>query len=255
MKMKKIIILILILVSFESYSQTEYSDLYLEYVVNQNGKTKIGQFHKLKKGSVFYYVDTSNVEIKNSEEYVENGINYIVNLTSGSKIHGVVETDLINEETLSSERIFNNSKYQEYIVKEDLSFIKWNLFPENKKIGKFNCSKAVGKYKGREYIVWYSKDIPIMLGPWKLHGLPGVIVEANDSENYIQFNLVKANFKNQEFSYTPLSHENSINCEEFLKLKGVQGVEIKRHIQSKLPRGANFEITKVKNNWLEQTCN
>ena len=46
-----------------------------------------------------------------------------------------------------------------------------------------------------------------------------------------------------------------ISCEKSLSLKKEQGREIADKIQSKLPRGTQFNITNISNNWLEKDCN
>lgn len=49
---------------------------------------------------------------------------------------------------------------------------------------------AIAKFKGRTWIAWYTEDIPIDNGPWKLSGLPGLILKAHDSENDYGFTAV-----------------------------------------------------------------
>lgn len=84
------------------------------------------------------------------------------------------------------------------IVKEDEYKIKWILSSETKKIGSFLCQKATTKFRGRSYIAWYSKDLPLSFGPWKLNGLPGLILEAHDTGRMlvITSNKLKVSKKN-----------------------------------------------------------
>lgn len=50
----------------------------------------------------------------------------------------------------------------------------------------YPCFMATAKFRGRRWSVWYAPDIPISAGPWKFHGLPGLILRACDSsEDYI----------------------------------------------------------------------
>lgn len=51
------------------------------------------------------------------------------------------------------------------------------------------CHKAVGKYGGRTWTAWYTEDIASAFGPWKLRGLPGLIVKAEDNEGIHCFEL------------------------------------------------------------------
>ncbi|MCF8319760.1 MAG: GLPGLI family protein [Flavobacterium sp.] len=78
-------------------------------------------------------------------------------------------------------------KFDTLFVKDKARIISWELLNETKKINSFNCQKARGNFRGRTYTVWFTNDIPVSLGPWKLNGLPGLILEATDSLNQFQF--------------------------------------------------------------------
>jgi GLPGLI family protein len=51
----------------------------------------------------------------------------------------------------------------------------------------YNCKKAQTQFRGREWLVWYTMDIPISEGPWKLCGLPGMILQAEDRKGLFTF--------------------------------------------------------------------
>jgi len=74
--------------------------------------------------------------------------------------------------------------------------IHWNMADSTKKIGKYDCTRATAHFRGRDYTVWFTPQIPIPYGPWKLIGLPGLILQAHDSLNDIIFNAQKVIFKN-----------------------------------------------------------
>lgn len=65
--------------------------------------------------------------------------------------------------------------------------INWSILTQTKQIGKFTCQKATTRFRGRNYEAWFSPEIPVSAGPWKLHGLPGLILEANDDEKKFQY--------------------------------------------------------------------
>lgn len=73
---------------------------------------------------------------------------------------------------------------------EDLSYPVWTIMSESKNILGYNCQKAVAFYKGREWTAWFCTDFPINFGPWKLHGLPGLILEAYDKKRDYVFTAV-----------------------------------------------------------------
>lgn len=69
--------------------------------------------------------------------------------------------------------------------------ISWHLLPETRKIGSLLCKKAVGVFRGRTYEAWYAPQIPVPYGPWKLQGLPGLIIEAYDASRQLNFMFVR----------------------------------------------------------------
>ena len=74
-----------------------------------------------------------------------------------------------------------------YVMPESIEIIQWKIVDETKKIGDYTCQKASGSCRGRDYIVWFCNDIPFSFGPWKLSGLPGLIMEAGDTRNQVFF--------------------------------------------------------------------
>ena len=49
------------------------------------------------------------------------------------------------------------------------------------------CSKAVTTYGGRTWTASYAADIPMVYGPWKLTGLPGLILKAESADGIHSF--------------------------------------------------------------------
>ncbi|MDE5821399.1 MAG: GLPGLI family protein [Paramuribaculum sp.] len=73
---------------------------------------------------------------------------------------------------------------------EPFGDIEWNLTEETDTIAGYKVNAAVGSYGGREWKVWFTEEIPVPFGPWKLAGLPGLVLMAKDSENIHEFKLI-----------------------------------------------------------------
>lgn len=70
--------------------------------------------------------------------------------------------------------------------------INWNISDEIKKVENYTLQKATTNFGGRNWTAWFCKDIPFNEGPFKFHGLPGLIFELSDSNKNFIYHLVKS---------------------------------------------------------------
>ena len=85
-----------------------------------------------------------------------------------------VWTGCPNGQTTVREFIFPHD-YEGY---ESMPDIAWTLTDDTLTVSGYLCQQATCKFRGVEWHVWYTEDIPSSAGPWRLRGLPGLIVEA-----------------------------------------------------------------------------
>lgn len=74
-----------------------------------------------------------------------------------------------------------------YLVEDALPAIDWKISGDTASFGGLHCQKATTHFKGRDYTAWFCPDMPSHAGPWKLNGLPGVIMEAYDAKKDVVF--------------------------------------------------------------------
>jgi len=74
-----------------------------------------------------------------------------------------------------------------YLIEEPLPVINWKISGDTASFAGLHCQKATTHFKGRDYTAWFCPDIPLHAGPWKLSGLPGLILEAYDTKKQVVF--------------------------------------------------------------------
>lgn len=84
---------------------------------------------------------------------------------------------------------------------DDPVTFNWKILPDKEKIGAYNTQKATTEFGGRKWIAWFSTELPFQDGPYKFHGLPGLIVKIEDDE--------------KNYSWTLQGNKNVENWEEF----------------------------------------
>ncbi|MBV8327710.1 GLPGLI family protein [Chryseobacterium sp.] len=85
--------------------------------------------------------------------------------------------------------LFRNISMDKYKIKEDQK-PEWKILPDKQKIGEYSTQKATTGFGGREWIAWFSTDIPLQDGPYKFYGLPGLIVKIEDTTGSHRMTLV-----------------------------------------------------------------
>ena len=82
-----------------------------------------------------------------------------------------------------------------WILYESLEKPNWVITDETDIILGFPCIKATTNFRGREWIAFFTPDIPVQEGPWKLYGLPGLILKAYDSKRHYFYEAKDINSK------------------------------------------------------------
>lgn len=81
---------------------------------------------------------------------------------------------------------------------EPLGEIEWEIGDSTKNVLGYECVMAKANYHGRDWTAWFASDIPVPEGPWKLTGLPGLILEATESTGQHGFIATGIESTNQE---------------------------------------------------------
>lgn len=89
-----------------------------------------------------------------------------------------VLSDLYRQELLYCGTFFGGS----FLYKESLPTFEWQLEDERREICGHVCRKATTKFRGRTWVAWYAEKILVKGGPWKLRGLPGLILKAGSAD-------------------------------------------------------------------------
>lgn len=69
-----------------------------------------------------------------------------------------------------------------YIYEEDTDVFNWQLTGVEDEYKGYKTIEATARYGGRQWIARFTPEIPVSEGPYKFHGLPGLIVQIRDSE-------------------------------------------------------------------------
>ena len=99
-----------------------------------------------------------------------------------------------------------------FMYEEDMNLFEWKLTSDMKEILGMSCVKATCNFRGRNWISWFTMDIPLQDGPWKFNGLPGLILKVEDDKGEYVFDCVRIKNENRQimlfdFFYQESSYE------------------------------------------------
>ncbi|KAF2520195.1 GLPGLI family protein [Flavobacterium salilacus subsp. salilacus] len=127
-----------------------------------------------------------------------------------------------------------------FLIQDDYQNLDWTITNESKTIEGFSCTKATVSFRGREWTAWFTTEVPLPFGPWKLYGLPGLILEAYDATNRYTYRAVKIEFK-----------KNAIFEEDFntlIKTKNKNPISYRQFLIDTQEYRDNIHAEAVKNN-------
>lgn len=93
-----------------------------------------------------------------------------------------IEKDRVNNKM----KVYDRKAGDLYQYEEPFGEQEWIIVEDStKNILGFDCLFAYSDYHGRQWNVWFTPEIPIQDGPWKLYGLPGIILAADGGDDFV----------------------------------------------------------------------
>jgi GLPGLI family protein len=201
--MRKLCMFFIIVISFcgslnaqkdTAFATVRYTFTHLEDTTWPENPVKLNMILLLGK-KMSNYTDFTKMELIKNNPNPFGPIS--PEMTAEIAVTGDYMKDINNEKLLS---IVYAGKL--LAVEEGIPAINWAITQETKEIMGLGCQKATGEFKGRVYDAWFCSQLPYNNGPWKLGGLPGLILEAYDTKKEVVFNFVS--FENVTGTQIPI---------------------------------------------------
>ena len=93
---------------------------------------------------------------------------------------------------------------------EPIPALQWKIEGKDSVIAGYHCQAATTSLRGRRWRAWFTLDIPVSDGPWKLCGLPGLILRATDEQGYFDFDCT--GIASIEIPPIELAKNNYVSC-------------------------------------------
>lgn len=173
--------------SLKSISQ---NSMIIYYSISINEMERVGILYAPIKDNS-YYVEKFK---KNKEA---DKINVQEDNSTNIKSYSNIDVNKEYIQVYKKNNIINNydfigNKRVQYL--DTTNSINWEIKNESKIINKYKCTKAVCSFRGRNYIAWFSTEFPLINGPWKFHGLPGLIFQISDETGAYDWVVDKIKF-------------------------------------------------------------
>lgn len=109
---------------------------------------------------------------------------------------------------------------EKYRMDEPLAECDWEITDSTLTILGYECQMAKAAYHGREWSAWFTMEIPLSDGPWKLRGLPGLILKAEDQSGLYRFEATGIQQTGKEIGPEYLANDyEKIDRKEFFKAR------------------------------------
>jgi GLPGLI family protein len=176
----KHIILFIFLISSAAHAQ---ENVRVEYQVRFNDQFDRGRSDRMHTGYLLINNSESRYFMVQKSAYVQKDEHDISMITDTTQY---IYTNQGKGVLIAEEM---NLKGKRYFVSDSLYPMKWEFTGDEKMIDSLRCTKANCYFRGRYYTAWFTTDIPLPFGPWKMGGLPGLVVELQDMDENLVIQL------------------------------------------------------------------
>lgn len=151
-------------------------------------KTCYSDIQTLETGLYYSRYYSQNAELIDSLSLSVFGTVVLGKDSQGYSRTGTYEDIYWNYPSSGEISVYNRYVRRTYLYSEPLPKQEWKMSRgADTTILGHKCYKATTSFRGRRWNVWFSPEIPIPYGPWKLSGLPGLILKAEDEDKYFSY--------------------------------------------------------------------
>jgi len=202
-----------------------------EFLVDSTNKYSLrNDLMFLQIGSHLSKFSCESFFITDSASYLTQGRNLDIN-TAVAEVRKSLKG--VRNSTIAMYRIYKNHPGRgmmsftafddKYYKVQQKMVMKWKLDTQKDTvILGYTCQRARISYAGRDWVAWYSPQIPLADGPYKFNGLPGLILKIADTKKLHCFTLnsIKEVTYNQPILVQTGSFE-AITAEDYVKAKRI----------------------------------
>lgn len=217
--MRLFLIIIFSLFFLQCFSQKQNDDLQANYQVYIDGDYPITYPSILYiRNQVSIYQTKPGLKQEWSEGKVKSGLDSYV-----STVKTINDDYLKINHATKEVFFFDILPTTSILVTDNYPELNWVISTEKKNVIGYSCLKATANYRGRTWVAWFSPDIAMPYGPWKLHGLPGLILEAYDKDEMFKMQIakvekIKSDLFDRDFKTFRLTHNSKpITYKQFLE--------------------------------------
>ncbi len=137
---------------------------------------------------------------------------------------------------------YEATKALNYLVESETENLNWKILKDTLNFSGVHAQKATVTYKGRNWIAWFAPELPFASGPWKLYGLPGLIVEAYDDKKEVQFKF--AGVENVKPGDLAVNSARDLDPSLIKRIGGLNASEIPMPTEKPINNGGPVKISK-----------
>ena len=164
-----------------------------------------------------------SVKFKAKSEGVEG---YIPAVNLNDDEYGTYEDIFFNYPDKGEITVYNRFLGTVYEYSEPVPSLHWDISTSTDTVLGYECFMAEAEFRGRVWRAWFTYEIPMPYGPWKLGGLPGLILKAEDTDSLFVFEMAGiSDFRNGDMHiYRYDERTRKCRREDILRLNNMRGV-------------------------------
>ncbi|TVZ27865.1 GLPGLI family protein [Gillisia sp. Hel_I_86] len=215
-----------------------------QFTFNADGILEIDSKNNISKFKLSQYVNLLKPDDFVKDITTENDSIKVVGAKKICQDDKIYYNDFKKDSTYSI--LYDTRCKSKVLIKDIINYPKWEIKNEFKKIGDYNVQKATAFINDRTWTAFFTNELGINGGPWKLIGLPGLVLEATATENTstYEFRLTKINKNIECFEITKPYYKNQTTFNEFEKKSIERYKEQMFFIFSQVPGALVDEIDK-----------